>query len=124
LLAVISIPGRRFHEHDTRREAFVSRRGPGTPVSDHPRRGGRRQVRTGASTESPIAAGTHTLQVRVPRLLIFPGLASPPVTFDAATGVRVEFVCHPPKFTQAAWPKYIACLRGRRDRWIELERAR
>jgi hypothetical protein len=60
----------------------------------------------------------------VARLLIFPGLVSPPVTFEVDRGGTVEFVRHPPKFLQAAWPKYLASVRGTRDWWIELKRAR
>jgi hypothetical protein len=82
------------------------------------------RIGTLASAELPIAAGTHTLQIRVPRLLIFPGLVSSPVTFDVDNGETVRFVCHPPKFLQAAWPKYLACVWGAREWWIELGSAR
>jgi hypothetical protein len=82
------------------------------------------KLSTGASAVLPLAVGSHTLQIRVPRLLIVPELVSPPVTFEVESGENVEFVCHPPKFLQASWPKYLACLRGTRDWWIEMERAR
>jgi hypothetical protein len=84
--------------------------------------GGR--IGTLARAELPIAAGSHTLQIDVPRLLIFPGLSSPPRTFDIDSGQTVKFVCHPPKFLGASWLKYLACLLGARDWWIELESAR
>lgn len=82
------------------------------------------RLRTSASAVLPLAVGSHILEIRVSRLLVFPGLVSPPVTFEVESGQGVEFVCHPPKFLQASWLKYLACLWGGRDWWIEIERAR
>jgi hypothetical protein len=81
------------------------------------------QIRMNSSAEMPIAAGTHTLQIRLPKIVSRrPGRGSPTVTFDVGDGEAAEFACHPPAYPQASF-RWIASLLGDPDRWIQLERA-
>jgi hypothetical protein len=81
------------------------------------------EIRNAASTELPIGAGTHTLQVRTLKIVgARPGLASPTVTFEVGDGEVAGFTCHPPSYPRAAF-RWFAALLGERDRWIELESA-
>jgi hypothetical protein len=68
------------------------------------------------STEIPIEAGTHTLQ-----LSYHLGLTSPDVTFDVSDGETALFVCHAPHFVLVI-PRLAASL-FRREGWIALKRA-
>jgi hypothetical protein len=78
------------------------------------------------STELPIEAGEHTLQMRVRKILNLvdrhPGRGSATVTFHADEGETLEFVCHPPSYPQALW-SFIEAMSGEASRWILLDRA-
>lgn len=81
------------------------------------------EVRGNSSTEMPIVAGTHTLQVRLLTLIgRRPGLGSPVVTFEVVDGDAAGFECHAPSYPQASF-RWIASFLGGRDRWIQLEQA-
>jgi hypothetical protein len=72
----------------------------------------------------PVAAGTHTLQIRALTLVgRRPGRGSPEVTFDAGDGEAAKFSCHPPAFAQS-WFLWVASLLGDPDRFIHLNKVR
>jgi hypothetical protein len=80
------------------------------------------EIRNRGRIERPIAAGTHTLQIR--SLHIINGrlrFASRLATFDLADDQRAEFVCHGRPFAQAPY-WWVTCLRGNRNQWIVLDR--
>jgi hypothetical protein len=78
------------------------------------------QIRNNASTEIPVAAGTHTLQIRVLTLLgKRPSRGSPEVSFEVGDDRTVQFHCHPPGLAQA-WYLWV----GDPARFIRLERTR
>jgi hypothetical protein len=82
-----------------------------------------REIRNNASAEMPIAAGTHTLRVRVGGLLRGrPGRGSQEVTFQVGDGETAQFSCHPPAFWES-WLAWIASLLGDPDKFIRLEQA-
>ena len=82
------------------------------------------EIRNNSSTEIPVVAGTHTLQIRVLTLVgRRPGRGSPGVTFDIANGQAAEFSCHPPAFAQS-WFLWVASVLGDPNRFILLEKAR
>jgi hypothetical protein len=61
------------------------------------------------------------LQIRLQKIVNRrPGLASPTVTFEIGDGQAAEFICYPPAYQQAAY-RWIACVLGKQDQWIELE---
>jgi hypothetical protein len=78
-------------------------------------------VRNGETVSIPIAAGTHTVQLRslhiVNRHL---GLASTALPLDVRDGQTLELVCGSPS-PMNALPLWLRCLFGGRTRWIELE---
>lgn len=78
------------------------------------------------STEIPIEAGQHTMQLHVRKILNIvdrhPGRGSASLTFHVAEGETVEFSCHPPSFPKALW-SFIAAMSGEPSRWILLEGA-
>jgi hypothetical protein len=78
------------------------------------------EVGNNASTEIPVAAGTHTLQIRVLTLVgKRPSRGSQEVSFEVGDGQAAQFSCHPPGLAQA-WYLWV----GDPARFIRLERAR
>ncbi len=62
------------------------------------------EIRGNSSTEMPIVAGTHTLQVRLLTLIgRRPGLGSPVVTFEVVDGDAAGFACRAPSYPQASF---------------------
>ncbi len=81
------------------------------------------EIRNKSTAEIPVAAGEHTVQVRLLNIVTRrPGRGSPVVTFEAGDGETAEFACRAPRYPQAWW-SYIAAMLGGQDRWIQLEEA-
>ena len=81
------------------------------------------EIRNHSRTEMPIAAGEHTLQVRLVTITgKRPGRGSPVVTFEVGDGETAEFVCRAPRYPQASL-SYLAASLGDQDRWLRLEGA-
>jgi hypothetical protein len=81
-------------------------------------------VRNHSSTEVPVEAGEHTLQVNTPNVLTRrPGRGSQVVTFEVGDSDVAEFTCRCPKYPSALY-WYLVCVFGDPDRWIELEQVK
>jgi hypothetical protein len=76
------------------------------------------------SIKIQLAPGTHTLQIlSLHKILSLLRLSSPTVTLNVSDEETADFTCHSRPFPQIIY-WLIAALRGKRNGWIVLERAK
>ena len=83
------------------------------------------EIRNNMNAEVSLEAGTHSLEIRLPKMVKIsnrrPGLSSQPMTFEVDVGEVAAFKCYRPPTLQAFFMWIVRQL-GRRNRWISLER--